>query len=174
MGDKDSECRLRRHTVLSIAAMWAGDGTVAAVCAVTVLLSMPDRIDGRRSIERPARFSWRRLVLPRGWSNGESDGGDLEEKGDFLPLSFLAFPLSCRAQLCLPALSWLGFDLGAGRCRGQGLWLHCALYTCIQAYRHTTYLTTLQCNLRMRESAPVRCWRALRARQGHAGVAALV
>lgn len=50
--------------------------------------------------------------------NGESVGGELEEKGECLP-SLPCLPLSCLAQLACLVLAWLRF--GAGRSRGGGV-----------------------------------------------------
>lgn len=65
--------------------------------------------------ERPARFSWRRCLAS--WMvNGESDGGELEEKGDFLPF----LPCLSLVLPSLPALSRLGSDLERAGAGGRG------------------------------------------------------
>lgn len=109
----DSECGLRRHCLSTAVSGWA----TARYLGVQSYRIVVDARSNRWTMinrERPARFSWRRLVLPRGWSTASRTEGNWREKESSF-LSFLAFP--CLALPGLPALSWLGFDLeraGAG------------------------------------------------------------
>lgn len=160
---------------LSIAgcAMWAStgqagddterDGTVSTVS--WLLMSMPDRIDGRRSIEKETRSVQLAATcqacqaglscLVDGQTASRTEGGGhfwRTEKGDFLPFPSLHVPLSCRCP-ALPALSWLfGFRFGAGRCRGVGCRVVVVVWLCgctVPSPQAQGY-TTLPCNLRMR------------------------
>lgn len=92
--------------------------------------------DDDQSRERPARISWRRLVLPRGWSTASRTEGGIGGKRR-VP-SFPSLPFPCLALPGLPALSWLGFDLERGKEQG-GRGCGCTV--------HAT--GAMQCNLRM-------------------------
>lgn len=97
-----------------------------------------ESMDDDQSRERPARISWRRLVLPRGWSTASRTEGGIGGKRR-VP-SFPSLPFPCLALPGLPALSWLGFDLERRKEQGGRGWAVGAL--CILR-------GAMQCNLRM-------------------------
>lgn len=113
-------------------------GRPYGVCVCAVYRVVVDARSNRWTMinrKRPARFSWRRLVLPRGWSTtSRSEGNWRKKESAFLP--FLVFP--CLALPSLPALSWLGFDLEREGAGGEGF---------VDALCFST--GTMQCNLRL-------------------------
>ena len=109
--------------------------SVSLSVATVLLLSMPDRIDGRRSIERdPLGSAGGDLSCLVGGqtanaSRTDTDGGGIWRKKES---EFLPFPsLPALPSLCLPCLGFLAASIWSGQVqgtgRGQGLWLHCAL-----------------------------------------------
>lgn len=132
VGRQDSECVLTRHC-LSVAASGRATVRYLRVCSHRVVVDARSNRWMMINRERPARFSWRRCLAS--WMvNGESDGGELEEKGEFLPF----LPCLSLVLPSLPALSRLGFDLERAGAGGEGGCGCTVLST-----------GTMQCNLRM-------------------------
>lgn len=134
-GNGRSGQRVGDRHCLCVAGEWAGDRTVSACvqlpcCCRCQIESMDDdQSRETRSVQLAA------TCLASWVVNGESVGGELEEKGECLP--FLpCLPLSCLAQLACLVLAWLRF--GAGKEQGVGVCGCTVLST-----------GTMQCNLRM-------------------------